>query len=248
VWRGDDLPVTVGPVLVEEPAGLSRLSFWPPEWTHESACLSPDVNPRWWHSNVTEDRSRARVVCAGCPVRLRCAIDALERAEVYGIWGGLDLEDRRKVARRFGYDPPGAARCGTRSRYVAGCRCPDCRRAHAVYEHARRLKVDGRRAAEQAERDRHANARRRARAAAGETLPQAATAAEAPKETVGAAMAPPVPAAVEALQPAPVIEAPQAAAVAAAATAARCPRAGLPWRPTRRRSIRYHPLQLLADL
>ena len=105
---------------------------------------------------------------AGCPVRLRSAVDALERAEVYGIWGGLDLADRRKVARRFGYERPGAARHGTRSRYVAGCRCTDCRRAHSVYEHARRAQVAERHA--KAQRDRNRNARRRRARAAVQLL------------------------------------------------------------------------------
>lgn len=216
------MTLSVGPLsnpAAEKVEGLRRLSLRPPEWTRESACLSPDVNPRWWHSDRAQHITQARQVCAGCPVRLPCATGALERAEADGIWGGLDLKDRQKVAKRHGYDPPGRAAHGTRSRYVSDCRCPDCTRAHARYEHGRRL------------------ARRGATAVA-----------QTSQETVVAVDAPPVPAVVEALQPAPVIDAPQAATVAATATPARCPRAGLPWRPTRRRSIRYHPLQLLADL
>lgn len=71
------------------------------------------------------------------PVRYECATDALERAEPHGVWGGLTVTDRRAVAAAYGY--PGAAQHGTRSRYVAGCHCPDCTRSHATYEHERRL-------------------------------------------------------------------------------------------------------------
>ena len=54
------------------------------------------------------------------------------------MWGGLDRKDRTLLAARHGFPTPASAVHGTRSRYVAGCRCPDCTRAHAEYEHQRR--------------------------------------------------------------------------------------------------------------
>ncbi|MFF7994193.1 WhiB family transcriptional regulator [Kitasatospora xanthocidica] len=43
---------------------------------------------------------RAKMMCAGCPVRLLCLADALERREPYGIFGGLNERERNAVLRR----------------------------------------------------------------------------------------------------------------------------------------------------
>lgn len=119
---------------------LRRLGLRPAAWTRDAVCARPDADPGLWHSDNPASRLAARTLCAACPVRLACAVGALERAELYGVWGGLDRRDRREVARRHGYPLPGASQHGTRSAYVAGCRCTDCRRAHATYEHQRRVK------------------------------------------------------------------------------------------------------------
>lgn len=125
----------------------------PPEWTKQAACSgmvtaardpwSPDDDaPRTVQAQET---ALARRICSTCPVRLSCAVEALEHAIPDGMWGGLTPADRRRVARRHGYRDPGAALHGSRSRYVAGCdegpdggACVDCRRAHARYERERR--------------------------------------------------------------------------------------------------------------
>ncbi|MFB7946318.1 WhiB family transcriptional regulator [Kitasatospora phosalacinea] len=43
---------------------------------------------------------RAKMICAGCPVRLLCLDDALKRSEPEGIFGGLDSDERRKLKER----------------------------------------------------------------------------------------------------------------------------------------------------
>ncbi len=40
---------------------------------------------------------RAKMICAGCPVRLLCLDGALKRGESAGIFGGLDADERRKL-------------------------------------------------------------------------------------------------------------------------------------------------------
>ena len=84
-----------------------------------------------------------RIVCAGCPFRLACAVGGLERQERWGVWGGLTYEDRKRVAAQYGYLPPGdPPPHGTDSRYKKWhCRCPECRRGHALYESMRRERV-----------------------------------------------------------------------------------------------------------
>ncbi len=38
--------------------------------------------------------AKAKAVCAGCAVRVRCGEDALARREPDGVWGGMDPNDR----------------------------------------------------------------------------------------------------------------------------------------------------------
>lgn len=42
---------------------------------------------------------RAKQVCNRCPIRLACLDGALERGERFGVWGGLDEVERRKLKR-----------------------------------------------------------------------------------------------------------------------------------------------------
>ncbi|WP_018682197.1 WhiB family transcriptional regulator [Actinokineospora enzanensis] len=115
-----------------------------PLWHELAACrLFPEAMDCWADPKTTAQKTVARIVCAACPVRLQCATGALERRERWGIWGGLDYADRKLVAARHGYLPPGdPPEHGTNSRRVKwGCACPDCKRAHAVYEVDRRARA-----------------------------------------------------------------------------------------------------------
>ncbi len=117
----------------------------PADWTTAAACTQPHTDPNWWHSDQRTEQTAARAVCNRCPVQLICAGTALAQAEPWGIRGGLNPTQRAAIATLYGQPRPGAAQHGTRSRYVAGCTadqgraCKPCKRAHAAYEHQRRL-------------------------------------------------------------------------------------------------------------
>ena len=114
----------------------------PPDWTEQAACnglAGAELDP--WHDERSPYAPVARQMCQGCPVRLPCALYALHEAIPHGIWGGLDPADRRRIARKHGYEQPGSARHATRSRYIAGCRCPDCTEAHRRYIASQRAKA-----------------------------------------------------------------------------------------------------------
>ncbi|MFJ9697386.1 WhiB family transcriptional regulator [Kitasatospora sp. NPDC101183] len=81
-----------------------------------AACAS--VDPSLFHPEVDEDAEdmeaalataewserRAKMICAGCPVRLLCLGRALDRREPYGIFGGLNADERNSLLRRAARD------------------------------------------------------------------------------------------------------------------------------------------------
>lgn len=132
-------------------AALARVKHEVPDWHNVGNCrLHPELDfidpgavdafDKPTPAQRREAEHACRIVCSTCPFRLDCAIGGLERRERWGIWGGLDYQDRKKIAARYGYLPPGDPPAhGTNSRRVKwGCDCPECKAAHALYEAMRR--------------------------------------------------------------------------------------------------------------
>jgi hypothetical protein len=132
-------------------ATLARVKHEVPDWHAIGNCRNfPDLDFVDPGATDAFDRPKpevrkaaelaCRIICSTCPFRLDCAIGGLERQERWGIWGGLDYADRKKIAARYGYEPPGDPPAhGTNSRRVKwGCDCPECKAAHALYESMRR--------------------------------------------------------------------------------------------------------------
>ena len=126
---------------------LTRVPREVPVWHEVGACKDwPEldfIDPGGDGAKPAERKAAelaCRVICSSCPVRLACAIGGLERQERWGVWGGLDYADRKRIAARYGYLPPGDPPAhGTDSRYKKWhCRCPECRAGHALYESMRR--------------------------------------------------------------------------------------------------------------
>jgi WhiB family transcriptional regulator, redox-sensing transcriptional regulator len=79
-------------------------------WQELAACAGMDVNLFFPQENIggphegrgvrgeRERMNKARAVCALCPVRRDCLMDAIEHDD-WGIWGGMDTIERRKYAR-----------------------------------------------------------------------------------------------------------------------------------------------------
>jgi len=44
----------------------------------------------------------AKAICRGCEIRTQCLAWALEGKYDYGIWGGLDEDERRTLRRKQG--------------------------------------------------------------------------------------------------------------------------------------------------
>lgn len=56
--------------------------------------------PELWFSPVPGDVARAKSVCAECPVRAHCLAFAVNTGQDFGVWGGLDADERRLLRRR----------------------------------------------------------------------------------------------------------------------------------------------------
>lgn len=54
-----------------------------------------------WDSDdkALEPSATAARLCAACPVRRACLIEAIANAEPYGTWGGLTLKQRKQLTR-----------------------------------------------------------------------------------------------------------------------------------------------------
>ncbi|MFF3001082.1 WhiB family transcriptional regulator [Streptomyces sp. NPDC057950] len=67
------------------------------EWLERAACGSSDADGLFADS---ARQRQAKVVCAGCPVRVECLAEALDERVEFGVWGGMTERDRRALLRR----------------------------------------------------------------------------------------------------------------------------------------------------
>lgn len=67
----------------------------------DAACAEyPDPDaffPNWADPNRVAER-----VCAFCPVQIACLEYALANGEIYGVWGGLNAQQRHTLMRERG--------------------------------------------------------------------------------------------------------------------------------------------------
>ena len=72
-------------------------------WRSSAACLAADPDlffPISSTGPAQRQIARAKVICAGCPVRVQCLDFALTHDQTHGIWGGTTAEDRQRDRRR----------------------------------------------------------------------------------------------------------------------------------------------------
>ncbi len=69
-------------------------------WRSEAACRGMETEaffPRG-HSDIARyDEAQAKAVCGSCVVRMQCLAYALDSDQPYGIWGGLNRDERRML-------------------------------------------------------------------------------------------------------------------------------------------------------
>jgi WhiB family transcriptional regulator, redox-sensing transcriptional regulator len=72
-------------------------------WRSAGACLSADPDlffPISATGPAEKQIARAKLICAGCTVRLECLEFAMNHDQLFGIWGGTTPQDRQRERRR----------------------------------------------------------------------------------------------------------------------------------------------------
>jgi WhiB family redox-sensing transcriptional regulator len=73
-------------------------------WRVDAACRDADPTgffPVGTSGNAIDVANAAKAICATCPVAQECLIFAVTTNQEYGVWGGLDEEERREVRRQW---------------------------------------------------------------------------------------------------------------------------------------------------
>jgi WhiB family transcriptional regulator, redox-sensing transcriptional regulator len=72
-------------------------------WRAAGACLNADPDlffPISASGRSLPQITRAKAICANCPVRRECLEFAQANDPIYGIWGGTTPEERARTRRR----------------------------------------------------------------------------------------------------------------------------------------------------
>lgn len=80
---------------------MNVLDVLDPTWRRRAGCRKDGVDPeaffviRRGHKGIAM-KNEAKAICwHDCPVRAECALTALEIGEIWGIFGGYDMEEVR---------------------------------------------------------------------------------------------------------------------------------------------------------
>lgn len=105
-----------------------KLLFQPEPWQDDAVCRR--VDPDTWFSKQQSDVRAAQKICWTCPVINECLNYSLRNREPYGVWGGVDEKERRKLLERKPAAPPSC----TPLWHMANPQepCPKCKQQQAA--------------------------------------------------------------------------------------------------------------------
>ena len=68
-------------------------------WQNESVCAKKENEKKveWFFSDDPEEKYAAKNLCFTCPVRKDCIKYALEEKQIWGVWGGRDENEIRRI-------------------------------------------------------------------------------------------------------------------------------------------------------
>ena len=88
----DSRPVHLLPIAMPGPAAPALGA-----WHSRGLCIGED--PEVFFPSRSDPGAGARRICATCSVRKEC-LSYATAADEFGIWGGLDQQERRNLKRR----------------------------------------------------------------------------------------------------------------------------------------------------
>lgn len=112
------------------------------DWADHAACKGK-TDVFFAHKGDWKSARLAREICASCPVAHHCLTFAIVNDERFGVWGGVGYTERRTMKPHTKTNGPVVH--PSRSSYIQGCRCEECKEAQRVYtaEYRRRKRVRG---------------------------------------------------------------------------------------------------------
>lgn len=107
------------------------------------ACTAPGIDPDLFFPDAddTYGIAWAKRVCAACPFRAECLQGAMDRAEAWGVWGGLSEEERPRPLLELPRACPRCAAPPPSGRTYCSEPCAKAARAESqhAYEARRRM-------------------------------------------------------------------------------------------------------------
>lgn len=106
------------------------------DWRKSAACRDQDPELFFPVSKTAEQEAKAKAICKRCPVKMQCFKSASE----YGIWGGLNEDERRELRQHHISEPGTCAYCSTLvglGRLCCSRACLDSYNRHKAREQAR---------------------------------------------------------------------------------------------------------------
>ncbi len=76
------------------------------QWRRDSACKPHPT--QWWFAGHPKEITRAKRICASCPVAAQCLEYAVARPALLGVWAATSATERAAM-RRLGSRTTGAA-------------------------------------------------------------------------------------------------------------------------------------------
>src|ERR1700745_3825970 len=73
------------------------MTMWVQDWTPKAACRTSQPDQLFVKG---AKQSKAKQLCASCPVQTECLAEALDNQIEWGVWGGMTERERRALLRR----------------------------------------------------------------------------------------------------------------------------------------------------